>query len=224
MIEKFHSQTQLSIDNITYKNQTKVKQISNPGIEKTMVQVKEKLQIKGELGVVYEPGTEEGEEPVAGYTVDMEKIRAMKEETEARLWELFKDTARGTGLKQLGGVRGILDRLRAGEKVTLEIEYTPEDVEQAKVDVAEGGYWSAEETSNRLIDFAKALSGGDPEKASLLKDAFVKAFEEIEEMFGGELPQLSYDTYDLTIEKFNDWAGIEEEVQEPVVTDPGSAE
>ncbi len=76
----------------------------------------------------------------------------------------------------------------------LSIEYTAEDVEQAQKDLAPGGYWSADETSTRLVDFAKALSGGDPAKAAMLKDAFEQGFKEIEEMFGGTLPDISYET------------------------------
>lgn len=155
----------------------------------------------------YIPSQEESSEKKSiTYTVDMDKVKAMKEETDRRMLELFKDTAKNTGLKQLGGIRGILDKLAQGEKVTLEIEYTAEDVEKAKADVAEGGYWSPEETSNRLLDFAKALSGGDPTKANMLKDSFDKAFKEIEDMFGGKLPDISYDTYNLTMDKFQKWS------------------
>lgn len=145
------------------------------------------------------------------YKVDLEKVKAMKEETDQRMLDLFRDTSRNTGLKQLGGIRGILDKIRNGEEVSLEIEYTAEDVEKAKQEVAEGGYWSAEETSTRLLDFAKALSGGDPSKSAMLKDAFIKGFEEVKEMFGGKLPELSERTYDQTIEKFDAWANEKSE-------------
>ena len=33
---------------------------------------------------------------------------------------------------------------------------------QAQKDIAEDGYWGVEQTSERLVSFAKALSGGDP--------------------------------------------------------------
>ena len=148
-----------------------------------------------------EPGVYNGK-----YKVDLDKVKAMKEETEQRMLDLFRDTSRNTGLKQLGGIRGILDKLRNGEEVSLEIEYTAEDVEKAKQDVAPGGYWSAEKTSDRLLEFAKSLSGGDPSKSALLKDAFIKGFEEVKEMFGGKLPELSEETYAMTIEKFDAWA------------------
>ena len=113
-------------------------------------------------------------------------------------------------LKQVGGLRGVLDRILKGEpseedKDILDIEITEEAINKAKEDISEGGYWSAEETSERFLDFAKALSGGDPEKAELLKDAFIEGYKMAEEIWGGELPELSQKTYDLTLEKFDDW-------------------
>lgn len=178
---------------------------STPNINATVTS--DTLETKD--SATYEPSQEE---PTATskYTPDMDKVRAMKAETDARMVELFKDTARDTGLKQLGGLRGILDTLANNESVTLEIEYTAEDVAQAKKDVAPDGYWGAEKTSERLLDFAKALSGGDPSKATLLKDAFKKGFDEIKDMFGDKLPKLCEETYDLTLKKFDDWEKVEE--------------
>lgn len=49
-----------------------------------------------------------------------------------------------------------------------------ETQKQAQADIAEDGYWGVEQTSDRILDFAKALSGNDPEKADLLIDAFKK--------------------------------------------------
>lgn len=193
-----------SLNQTPYNQSATLKETSKKGkttIESTYADSHEKT-----TAATYESSAEDKKTiQAAKYEVDFEKIQAMKDETDQRMLQLFKDTAKDTGLKQLGGVRGILEKLRNGEKVTLEIEYTASDVEQAKIDVAEGGYWSADETSSRLVDFAKALSGGNPEKAAMLKDSFVKAFKEIEEMFGGELPELSYNTYDLTMDKFAAW-------------------
>ena len=42
-----------------------------------------------------------------------------------------------------------------------------ETQKQAQADIAEDGYWGVEQTSDRILDFAKALSGNDPEKADL---------------------------------------------------------
>lgn len=195
-----------NISQSTFTQSTSKKTTSkgNTTIENIYSEIKEETTL---VAATYETVEGEGEtsNQSGNYTVDIEKIQAMKDESDQRMLELFRDTVKGTGLKQLGGIRSIIEKLENGEKVTLEIEFTAEDVEQAKIDVAEGGYWSAEETSTRLVDFAKAISGGDPSKIELLKDAFKAGFSEIEEMFGGELPELSYDTYDLTMDKFAAW-------------------
>ena len=43
---------------------------------------------------------------------------------------------------------------------------------QAQEDISENGYWGVEQTSDRILDFAKALSGGDVSKADELLEAF----------------------------------------------------
>ncbi|VDN49176.1 conserved protein of unknown function [Petrocella atlantisensis] len=152
----------------------------------------------------------------ANYKPDMDKVRAMKEETDQRLIDLFRDTVKGGALKQLGGLRGYLQRLINGESteddfaLELGIEITPEAIEKAKVDVAEDGYWGAKATSDRFLEFAKALSGGDPAKADMLLDAVKAGYEEAEAIWGSELPALSKETLDLTIKKFEAWRDGEE--------------
>lgn len=140
------------------------------------------------------------------YKVDLDKVRAMKEEADLRMLELFQHTARQSTQKQIAGLRGNSETKTLNIHETLSIEYTAEDVAKAQDDIAPGGYWSAENTAERLVEFAKSLSGGDPEKIEMLKEAFDKGFKEIENMFGGTLPDLSYNTYSLTMEKFNQWA------------------
>ena len=46
---------------------------------------------------------------------------------------------------------------------------------QAQADIAEDGYWGVNQTSDRILDFAKALSGNDKSKAQELADAFKRA-------------------------------------------------
>ena len=75
----------------------------------------------------------------------------------------------------------------------------------AQKDIAEDGYWGVEQTSDRLVSFAKALSGGDPEKADIMIEAVKKGFKGAEKEWGGELPQISRDTLDLTISKMESW-------------------
>ncbi|WP_167957122.1 hypothetical protein [Anaerosporobacter faecicola] len=76
---------------------------------------------------------------------------------------------------------------------------------QAKKDIAEDGYWGVEQTSDRILSFAKALSGSDPDKADEMINAFVKGFKAATKSWGGELPDICQRTYDATIEKLNNW-------------------
>ena len=87
----------------------------------------------------------------------------------------------------------------------------PETIAQAKKDVAEDGYWGAEQTSDRILSFAKALSGDDPEKAEELLNAFKKGYSQATKTWGNDLPSLCSDTYDLVEKKFNEWMNSGEE-------------
>lgn len=81
----------------------------------------------------------------------------------------------------------------------------PETIAQAKKDIASDGYWGAEQTSDRILSFAKALAGDDPDKAEELLNAFKKGYAQATGTWGKELPSLCSDTYDLVEEKFNKW-------------------
>lgn len=141
------------------------------------------------------------------YKPDMEKIKNMKAETDQRMIDLFTNTVSHGFLKQLGGLRGALEKIINGEKVEgLDIEINEETILKAQEDIAPEGYWSPEKTSDRFLEFAKALSGNDPSKANLLLDAFKEGYRKAEELWGGELPEISKKTYDLTLEKFEEWS------------------
>lgn len=81
----------------------------------------------------------------------------------------------------------------------------PETIAQAKADVAEDGYWGVEQTSDRLVDMAIALSGGDTSKADLMIDSIKKGFEQATKAWGDDLPDISQKTVDAAIEKLNQW-------------------
>lgn len=80
---------------------------------------------------------------------------------------------------------------------------------QAKEDISEDGYWGVKQTSERIFDFAKALSGGDEDKMSDMLDAFKKGYEQATGAWGKELPSLCQDTYDAVEAKFKDYFGEE---------------
>lgn len=82
---------------------------------------------------------------------------------------------------------------------------------QAQADIAEDGYWGVNQTSDRILDFAKALSGNDKSKAQELVDAFKKGFDQATKAWGGKLPDISQQTYDKVLEKFDSWMNGEDD-------------
>ena len=76
---------------------------------------------------------------------------------------------------------------------------------QAQADIAEDGYWGVKQTSDRILDFAKALAGNDPSKADELLAAFKKGFQQATGTWGKDLPDISQRTYDAVLEKFEQW-------------------
>jgi hypothetical protein len=74
---------------------------------------------------------------------------------------------------------------------------------QAEEDISDDGYWGVDQTSDRIIDFATALTGGDPDKIEEMREAFKKGYKQAEKTWGGELPEISQKTYDAVMEKFD---------------------
>ena len=89
---------------------------------------------------------------------------------------------------------------------------------QAQKDIAEDGYWGVEQTSDRIVDFAKALSGSDPDKADELLEAFKKGFKQATKTWGSNLPDISQRTYDAVVDKFDKWKNGAEDVADPTAS------
>lgn len=155
---------------------------------------------KDKEAVVYEKG--DVEEKVGQYKIDQEKIDKIKGEFNQNV-NAFREMVREMFEKQGINVEELIKRLEDGEKLELEIDQ--EVIDKAKENVSEDGYFGVEKTAKRILDFAKAISGGNPEKIGLLKDAFIEGYEEAKEIFGGELPEISEKTYEKVMEGFDEW-------------------
>ena len=80
--------------------------------------------------------------------------------------------------------------------------------EEAQELIEDDSYFGVEQTSNRIVDFAIGLSGGDPSRLEAVKQGVEQGFQEALDAFGGWLPEISYQTYDAVMEKLDLWAGI----------------
>lgn len=154
----------------------------------------------GEVGAVYEPTLEM---PTQTYKANSEIIQKLKADAEARVSQL-QDIVTQLISKQTGAyltANDMWEKLRTGDFI---VDDTTKA--QAQADIAEDGYWGVEATSDRIIDFAKALTGGDPSKIEDMRKAFEKGFKQAEDTFGGKLPEISQKTFDAVMAKFDKMA------------------
>ncbi len=78
-------------------------------------------------------------------------------------------------------------------------------ISQAKIDIGEDGYHGVKQTSQRILDFAKAITGGDPAKVAEMRKSIQQGFDEVRNMFGGYLPDISNETYDVIMQGLDEW-------------------
>ncbi len=157
-------------------------------------------KLKEDSGVVYEPTLEM---PTKTYKANEEIISKLKLDAQNRM-EQLQNIVTQLISKQAdasGKATDIWGFLREG-KFTVD----PETKAQAQADIAEDGYWGVKQTSDRIIDFAMALTGGDPSKVETMRDAFKKGFEQAEKAWGGKLPDISQRTYDEVMKRFDELA------------------
>lgn len=167
---------------------------------------------QNETGVIYEKSTDTADTTVTRKSdpAIIAKLKADAEERTAQLRSLVEKMMTKQGAA-IGTADSMWSFLAAGN-FTVDAETKA----QAQADIAEDGYWGVEQTSDRILDFAKALSGNDPEKADMLLDAFKKGFEQATGTWGKELPEISQRTYDAVVEKFENWKNGTENTAEAV--------
>lgn len=158
---------------------------------------------KGENGVVYEPSKDSANIPVKKYVQNTEMINKLKSANEQHTKQL-QNIVEQLMTKQ-GQTYGIAnDMWKFLASGNFEVDAATKA--QAQQDISEDGYWGVKQTSNRILDFATALTGGDPSKIEDMRKAFEKGYKQAEKTWGGELPDISKQTYDAVMAGFDKMA------------------
>lgn len=165
---------------------------------------KDNTSEKGENGVVYEPSKDSVNVPIKKYVQNTELVNKMKADAEAHTKQLQNIVQQlMTKQSQTSGIaNGDMWKFLASGK----FEVDEATKLQAQEDISEDGYWGVKQTSGRILDFATALTGGDPSKIEDMREAFKKGYEQAEKTWGGELPEISKKTYDAVMEGFDKMA------------------
>lgn len=134
------------------------------------------------------------------YTSNAELVSKMKADLEQRQQQLtdLVQQMLGKQSKTYGDANNIWQFLAKGS-------YTvdPQTQAQAQADISEDGYWGVSQTSSRILDFASALTGGDPDKIEKMRDAFKKGYAQAEDTWGDKLPDISQKTYQAVMDGFD---------------------
>lgn len=164
-----------------------------------------------EAGAVYEPSNETASTTKKTYKTDSATIAKLKADADARTEQLrsLVEKMLSKQTEAYGKANDIWSILSSGN-FTVDAATKA----QAQADIAEDGYWGVSQTSERILDFATALTGGDPDKIEEMREAFKKGYEQAEKTWGGNLPEISQKTYDAVMEGFDklaEEAGIKTE-------------
>ncbi len=159
---------------------------------------------KKEDGVVYEPTKKDANVPVKKYVQNTELVNKMKADAEAHTKQL-ENIVQQLMTKQ-GQTFSIANDDMWKFLASGKFEVDEATKLQAQEDVSEDGYWGVKQTSNRILDFATALTGGDPSKIEDMRKAFEKGYKQAEKTWGGELPEISKQTYDAVMKGFDKMA------------------
>lgn len=71
--------------------------------------------------------------------------------------------------------------------------------------ISENNYWSVKNTSERIVDFAKAITENDSTKVDKTIEAFKKGYNQAINKFGGVVPSISQNTYNTVMKEFDKW-------------------
>ena len=169
--------------------------------EKTSAEEAKTTTTAEDTGVIYEHSTAaKTSSTKKTYTPDTNLVNRLKADAENRASQLRSLVVQmmGKQANTYGNANDIWSFLRSGN-----FTVDPATKAQAQADIAEDGYWGVNQTSDRIIQFANALTGGDPDKIESMREAFKKGYAQAEKTWGGSLPEISQKTYDAVMEKFD---------------------
>lgn len=198
----------MAIGNIgsnTYTSELAAK-VKGTGTDKD-VTASESATETNDVGVVYEPSKETTQTSAKkNAKVDSETIAKLKADADQRLSQL-KGIVEQLITKQgkTSETVSIWSQFRQG---VLDGTITVDEAtaKQAQEDISEDGYWGVKQTSERILDFAKALTGGDSSKVEDIRTAIEKGFSEAAKLWGDELPEISQRTHDAVMKGLDEWA------------------
>jgi hypothetical protein len=122
----------------------------------------------------------------------------------------------GEGQDQYNLLRALVTNMLKEQGIDFKVANGDQDIDISNITqeeavdlIADDGYFGVDQTSDRIVDFAVAIAGGDPSRLDAIKEGIEKGFNEALEAFGGWLPDISYNTFDAVMNKLDAWAEVD---------------
>ena len=104
-------------------------------------------------------------------------------------------------MKKVGDILDSIDFKAIGYTGKPIKDMTPDE---AKAVVSKDGFFGVDQTSARLSDFVLSGAGDNIDTLKAGREGVVKGFNDAEKMWGGKLPDISYQTLDKALAKIDE--------------------
>ena len=152
-------------------------------------------KVENNPAVKYEKSEKVEEKYITYDKTAVDKLKAEAEQRHANLRNMVKELLKRQGLT-------FKDVFEDGKEVKVDEQTRLE----AQASIEEGEEYSVDAVATRIVDFAKAISGGDKAQIGKLKAAIEDGFKQAKEALGGYLPEISQKTYDEVMKRMDEWA------------------
>lgn len=187
----------MSVYGVTNAQTTSYPSTSSTSTKQDNKKASDTTSAKEDAGVVYEPSnTTSGKDAntVKDYSSIVKKMKSELNTKNQQLQNLVNQLLN----KQANKYTSLADLFKNATA-------DPATIAQAQKDIADDGYWGVEQTSDRFVEMAQALSGGDATKADEMIAAIKKGYEQASKAWGDKLPDICQKTIDAATKKLEAW-------------------
>jgi anti-sigma28 factor (negative regulator of flagellin synthesis) len=176
-----------------YPNQSTKVSKKQDSIDSSVLPSKDSVEISSKALAV----ATNGKMSAAERSALIEPLKAEQQQNKQKLIDFVRESFASQG-NSLSNINDIWKFIASGE-YTVDAETKAAATEA----ISEDGEFGVKKTSERIFQFALALTGGDEKLMKEMQKAIKEGFSQATEAWGKELPSITSDTYDAVTQKFD---------------------
>jgi len=182
-----------------YSNQSSKVSKKQDSTDSSVLPSKDKVEISSEaLAVASNPKTP-SKMSEAERTTLIEQLKTEQEQNKQKLIDFVRESFASQG-NSLSSINDVWKFIASGE-YTVDAETKAAATEA----ISENGEFGVKKTSERIFEFALALTGGDEKLMKKMQEAVTEGFSQATAAWGKELPSITGDTFEAITQKFDDY-------------------